>query len=717
MLFRIQSMRVLRLMALLELLLLLLQVDLVAAAGEMAKFTEPQMSPGVYHRQDMCEQFHLQRNGTIELQDALSGKELNVLVAPDYFHYDEETGIANYPGLAAVILDELAERAGFTWRHSFAASHAPTGANESWTDLLLWGIEAYDLNADWWAQNLDRMNQGAVFHEDWYDGSIILITKTVPEVISDEIVWTNWMLPYEPSVWALTVFTIVLSGIVYQIIEWLADDRGNRSLWEWWQENCYLSFINFTQAYEYHPKNLAGRIFGISMALWALVMTATYTANLASLYVDRKPQVVQVDTVEQAAVFGFKICTWENTNTDLYVKENYPSAYRIPKKTIEEVYDGLNRGECQYALETVTNWELSRRIRSFNPTCELEWVGEPLYRIKEVKAGFASKADSGNLCTNLVRDVLNLHMEAMKNDGFIDDAWEEDRRRKQSINCDVYDPELEAAAAVLSTTVLSESEAPPDEESPLTRRRLRRESATHERQLQLQRYLKAAGKGAVGGAVASHGDATEESQQLTMNQMIGSFMFHWVTMVFSLAIAFWNMYYNKHVKKPAKRLVRAATMRNLNTGRRLSPGRLSSDQETKDCSERESTEEGREDTSVCAFTNRADVATAATSSTRTSSGSANTSTSGRVVDKGAYDALSQEVTAMRRSQMLMEDYQRQLLEEQRIMQRQIQTLLSNLQPSSLSERPSRIPTVSTISAATGMLSGRDNGTVELYLPE
>ncbi len=37
-----------------------------------------------------------------------------------YLSYDDETGInPENPGMAAVLLDDLAERAGFTWRDSF----------------------------------------------------------------------------------------------------------------------------------------------------------------------------------------------------------------------------------------------------------------------------------------------------------------------------------------------------------------------------------------------------------------------------------------------------------------------------------------------------------------------------------------------------------------------------------------------------------------------
>ena len=91
------------------------------------------------------------------------------------------------------------------------------------------------------------------------------------EEISKEIIFWNWLRPYEFRVWVATVATIVFSGLVYQLIEYLQDERDERTHWEWWAENWYLSMINSTQAYEYGtPKSFAAKLFGISMAVWAL---------------------------------------------------------------------------------------------------------------------------------------------------------------------------------------------------------------------------------------------------------------------------------------------------------------------------------------------------------------------------------------------------------------------------------------------------------------
>ena len=146
-------------------------------------------------------------------------------------------------------------------------------------------------------------------------------------------------------------------------------------------------------------------------------MTATYTANLASLLVDRKGPDIHIESIEEAAVFGRPICTVAGTNADTYIRDNFPSAIRVEKVSIEDVYQGLRRGDCIFAAETKASWLERKTVREYNPTCNLEWVGGDRI-VKEVTAGFATKADSGFHCSSLIRDVINLHMESIIADGW-----------------------------------------------------------------------------------------------------------------------------------------------------------------------------------------------------------------------------------------------------------------------------------------------------------
>jgi hypothetical protein len=56
-----------------------------------------------------------------------------------------------------------------------------------------------------------------------------------------------------------------------------------------------------------------------------------------------------------------------------------------------------------------------------NGNCQMTWIGRVF---QDGEDGFATISDSGSLCTSLIRDVVNLLLVEMKDDGFIDRAWE-----------------------------------------------------------------------------------------------------------------------------------------------------------------------------------------------------------------------------------------------------------------------------------------------------
>lgn len=254
-------------------------------------------------RQDVCERYDMVRVGNITLRNALQGMELRPLmrVGP-FFRYTDEGGIDPLDGgLMAIMMDELGRRAGFSWRNSFGVVHGlpeapsmedfeessgnslapnttttPPGGDISFTDLLIWSTETYDLSINWWDQTLERLERGASFLQPWFDGSIIMVQqRQVAEIDDKKIELWNWLRPFKPEVWAVTVFTIVFSGFAYAWLEYLSGHRRNRTFAQWISDNVYLSAISFPQNYEFQPRSAGARMFGVSISLWALVMTAT----------------------------------------------------------------------------------------------------------------------------------------------------------------------------------------------------------------------------------------------------------------------------------------------------------------------------------------------------------------------------------------------------------------------------------------------------------
>ncbi|CAB9525231.1 expressed unknown protein [Seminavis robusta] len=531
-----------------------------AFGGEKAFFTTTQGTPNVTHRQSVCDRFEDFYYKRVELRHALEGLQVNIGLGyyPEgYFNYDPEKGIdRNEPGLVTVLLDELGRRGGFTWRNSFGVYYDPKDYDMDWNQTLHWSIKTYDFVADWWVASRERLNDGVAFVEEFLDSSFVVITRDALDKQTSKKVsvssFFNWLKPYDTAVWIMTLFTILLSGGVYQVLEWYADERNDRSAWEWWLGNAYLSFINATQAYEYQPKSLASRIFGISMAIWALVMTATYTANLASLLLDREvhygPQ-----TMEEIAVFGKKLCTWDGTVSDEFVRDTYRTAVRIPKNSELELYQGLSNGDCDYMLTSMASWNKYKGIKEYNPHCDLFLVGDGAYKVLDIGGGFITTIDSGKLCTGFIRDVLNLLVRDMIEDGFLEQAWEHEFARTQTIDCLTYKPGVFDDPA--------SSDVDPAEDIGARSRQLQEDYQIPESSLKNtgshHRLLKSGGKGAAGGAVAAMGPGGVDARTLTLEQMIGTFVCHWGLMIIAIVIAHVTAVYDKHGKKRAEQATKA----------------------------------------------------------------------------------------------------------------------------------------------------------------
>lgn len=172
--------------------------------------------------------------------------------------------------------------------------------------------------------------------------------------------------------------------------------------------------------------------------------------------------------------------------------------------------------------------------------------------VKNYHGGFATKADSGTLCTGLVRDVLNWHMENMIKDGFLEAAWNREYKRKQDMNCATFRPDLLDDSSYTGETTKNATG-----DDGRRRRLVRTRDSYEHQQLQQQqqrhrqrRQLKAGGKGAAGGAVAQkEADSETDAQKLTLNQMIGTFAFHWVMMFVAVSVAHITILYEKYQRQ------------------------------------------------------------------------------------------------------------------------------------------------------------------------
>jgi hypothetical protein len=116
------------------------------ARAQKPTWNDATFDTSIDRRNDWCEIMGKVYNGTVALRDALRGKKLSISMPnpatyspAGFVNVDAEGSIlqGKEGGFIVEILDELARRAGCTWRESYATFDEPEKFDKSWTDLLV----------------------------------------------------------------------------------------------------------------------------------------------------------------------------------------------------------------------------------------------------------------------------------------------------------------------------------------------------------------------------------------------------------------------------------------------------------------------------------------------------------------------------------------------------------------------------------------------------
>lgn len=220
-----------RLGAIVVTIVVLLTDTLHSSIVDDAPYQTLQFTPNITHRTDLCDRQQLLRVGTIEFKDVLRGIDLSVGLG--YLSdgtgntiYDDEAGdFAASPGFHISILDEVARRAGFSWRDSYGLIMPPymndsfrLQPNASVDDLLLWAVNTYDFTFTEWDRTIERMKLGIDFPTGFTDTSTILIADN-SDVDKRTFNPFSFLQPFNIFVWLAIILTIALTAFVYRSLK------------------------------------------------------------------------------------------------------------------------------------------------------------------------------------------------------------------------------------------------------------------------------------------------------------------------------------------------------------------------------------------------------------------------------------------------------------------------------------------------------------------
>lgn len=120
------------------------------------------------------------------------------------------------------------------------------------------------------------------------------------------------------------------------------------------------------------------------------------------------------------------------------VRTQYPDMNIVRKETESEIFLGMREKwygasqGCGVGLTNLGTFQLYQRNKSVNWDCSLTTQKRV---VQTLPAGFANKVDTGIKCTSLVSYVMNLHLNEMITDGFVERAWTDHLDRISSTTC------------------------------------------------------------------------------------------------------------------------------------------------------------------------------------------------------------------------------------------------------------------------------------------
>ena len=395
---------------------------------------------GVDFRTNVCDRQRLFFEGKATLTSALRGLNLSVATTKysedsDLFSLDEY-GMVRPDGLYTSILDELARRAGFSWKNSYVATtplDPEIDFGKSWTDVLHWQVDHFDISFDHWAKSVHRMSKGIAFPESWYDASIILVEDENRHRNDTSAFLSYWsfLWPFTTWLWFAIAVSSCFSGFVY----WLLERLNANSDMGYGVENpistVFHAAMTVVGHFNFHPATTAAKLLSFSWCFYCLICGSAYTANLASFLVARS-NTARIESIDEAVQLKAPVCIQAAGIEDETLTARYPTINLVRKTTQEEVFQALLNGDCLIAATQASAFEVHQRNADINVDCRLNWVGHVVHIIP---SGFAVAVDSGNLCTSLISHSLDIHMSNMKADGTMDRIWQGHLQKVGDHNC------------------------------------------------------------------------------------------------------------------------------------------------------------------------------------------------------------------------------------------------------------------------------------------
>ena len=344
-------------------------------------------------RHDWCDAMRAVNNGSLALRDAMRGRQLSVsLTRPPhsaplgFVNVDADTGAVpqgRNAGFMIEVLDEVAARAGFSWRDSFSFFDNPETFGKTWTDLVQWQIGAYDLSGEWWVPTMARRERGVSVVEGFFDSSLVLVAQqqgTEPRTFAADI--GAWSKPMRAGVWVMAVFFSLVVGIAYAYIEegeqgsdLDRDDRAGN-----YTHSILSALLLSTRVGAPRPRSLAGMLLVFGWSCFALVLVSCYVANMVLMLMDEHaPARFVLDDMRDAVVRALPVCVWEASAAGEVLRAKLPTLNSVQSSGTSGLTQVMAGGLCEGGCARV--WGSARERRGVRGCGGVRGSGEVCRRI------------------------------------------------------------------------------------------------------------------------------------------------------------------------------------------------------------------------------------------------------------------------------------------------------------------------------------------------
>lgn len=247
----------------------------------------------------------------------------------------------------------------------------------------------------------------------------------VPAPTVDNSFMSQLMRPFDPftwDVWLLTLLVILCSGTLQCVLtarlwwdEWAervkyeeaSDFQKGLLLVSRVTEGWYMSYLTMLNGAPELDENqrLATRLLNMGVGLFACILIAAYTANLAA-FLGRPPMGDMVNSMQQATERGMKVCAHLQLNNSL--ARIYPRThfhYRF-MDTASDLQQAMSTDECDAFIMSMRDMRVGGGPEAVR--CGLEFVAAPS-PVLEVPIALPASPDAADALSYWMKTAADHH--------------------------------------------------------------------------------------------------------------------------------------------------------------------------------------------------------------------------------------------------------------------------------------------------------------------